>query len=142
MDDPMDQARPRQRRHGRGRQRQEGQEDLFDLQRYDLPDGVVRGQIFPFLAVSDLCSALLACESWNKLGRGNELWKALCARRWRDKQRVSLTPAREAALAPRAAAPGGWRKLFYEHEVDARRTVLTVAEITAIRWMHVDYIAV
>ena len=61
------------------------------------------------------------------------LWRSLCERRWRDKPRFALVPARERWLNAHMAL--NWQQRYFFFEQDAKRQTLALSEIADLAWV-------
>ena len=59
-------------------------------------------------------------------------WAKLCEAEWQPRPRFRLTPARELWL--RQNLPLTWRERYEWFQIDARRKVISVTELTTLRW--------
>ena len=60
------------------------------------------------------------------------LWRLLCERRWKQRPRFALTPAREAWLKENLALSWQQRYIFFEH--DAARSAISSCELNTLEW--------
>ena len=88
--------------------------------------------IASFLGPSELLSFQSICLRASVLPTDQSCWRALCAERWKDKPRFALTTEREQWLV--ANQPMTWQQRYLFFEADAKRTVISDAELQSLTW--------